>query len=95
MRKEMRKISKAGTMLLALVLTLALFSCNPSQAPDEGTGNGTTTGGGTTTSTEFILTETQFRAEQAVLAGYNAITDTSNSGKLIESNGTVTVTEKN
>ena len=46
MRKEMRKISKAGTMLLALVLTLALFSCNPSQAPDEGTGNGTTTGKG-------------------------------------------------
>ena len=91
----MRKISKAGTMLLALVLTLALFPCNPSQAPDEGTGNGTTTkkrGGGPTTSTEFILTETQFRAEQAVLAGYNAITDTDNQSNLTQENGVTKVT---
>ena len=31
-------------------------------------------GGGSTTASAFVLTETQFRAEQAVLAGYEALT---------------------
>ncbi len=49
-------------------------------------------GRGTATSSEFVLTETQFRAEQAVLPGYNAITDTDNQSNLTQENGVTKVT---
>lgn len=70
----MKKTSKAFIGFLALMISVTFFSCSPATNGDNG-GNTPSAGDSTDEITSFAVSETQFKAEQAVLAGYNAIED--------------------